>query len=79
MAITFTGIAVLGVLAGSLSSLYNLDTSAADATESPEAAGDSAVASVPAELAMLRAQLQAVEHRLGELAALVSAGRGGDP
>jgi voltage-gated potassium channel len=78
VAIMFTGIAVLGVLAGSLASLFNLEPSSEgaspDATGSQQASGRS----VPLELAALQAQLQAVEHRLAELAALIST-RHGEP
>ena len=64
VAIMFTGIAVLGVLAGSLSALFNVDRSADD---EPDGQADGA-APVHVELAALRAQLQAVESRLGALA-----------
>jgi voltage-gated potassium channel len=78
VAIMFTGIAVLGVLAGSLASLFNLEEASqgqpADATGSERTTEHS----VPVELAAVQAQLQAVERRLGELAALISA-RGGEP
>ena len=69
VAIMLTGIAVLGVLAGSLSSLFNLEPTSED-----KAADDGAAAgrSVPAELAMLQAQLREVEARLGQLADVIS-------
>ena len=78
VAIMFTGIAVLGVLAGSLASLFNLEPSSE--APSPDATGSQEVSgrSVPLELAALQAQLQAVEHRLAELAALIST-RHGEP
>ncbi|HVM58329.1 MAG TPA: ion transporter [Gaiellaceae bacterium] len=60
IAIMFTGIAVLGVLAGSLSALFHVDEPA-----EPE---KGAAPSVPDELEALRAELQAVDTRLGELA-----------
>jgi voltage-gated potassium channel len=64
--IMFTGIAVLGVLAGSLASLFNLEerpqeTSGSDDERSPPRP-------VHEELAALQAQLRTVEQRLGELA-----------
>ena len=68
VAIMFTGIAVLGVLAGSLSALFRLDGSTAGASDAMQGvdAGDERV--LQAELVALHAQLQAVELRLGELA-----------
>jgi voltage-gated potassium channel len=58
VAIMFTGIAVLGVLAGSLSSLFRLD-------DTP----DGEQQSLPVEILALQAQLRALDQRLGELAA----------
>lgn len=73
VAIMITGIAVLGVLAGSLASLFNLEPAA----ESKRGDGTTdAEHSVPAELAMLQAQLREVERRLGQLADAIST-RGG--
>ncbi len=69
VAIMITGIAVLGVLAGSLASLFNLEPAPGDKD------GDSstdAEHSVPVELAMLQAQLREVERRLGQLADVIS-------
>ena len=66
MAIMFTGIAVLGVLAGSLSALFRLDE--------PSAAERPAPQPVPDELDALRAQLRAIEARLGDLAEQTRAG-----
>jgi voltage-gated potassium channel len=67
VAIMFTGVAVLGVLAGSLASLFGIGSSTEEAS-SPE---PDAVAEGPAtfevEVAALRAQLVAVEQGLGEL------------
>jgi voltage-gated potassium channel len=74
VAIMITGIAVLGVLAGSLASLFNIEPDRDEAAPEPEPAGGS---SLSAELAMLQAQLRSVEQRLGKVAALVS-GRSGD-
>ena len=70
VAIMFTGIAVLGALAGSLASLFNLEpTSAAQPADKPTAP---APTTPSAELAMLQVQLQEVERRLGELAKRIS-------
>src|SRR5262249_53125790 len=70
VAIMFTGVAVLGVLAGSLASLFGI-SSTEDAASSPsrEAVAEDAGAlrSVDDELAALRAQLLAVEQGLGTL------------
>jgi voltage-gated potassium channel len=63
IAIMFTGIGVLGVLAGSLAALFHLDESAAS---------EAAPASVGDELRALQAELQAVQERLGELAERVT-------
>jgi voltage-gated potassium channel len=71
VAIMFTGVAVLGVLAGSLASLFGIGTSTENdpASSGPEPlAQDPARRSVEAELAALRSQLIAVERGLGELA-----------
>jgi voltage-gated potassium channel len=74
VAIMITGIAVLGVLAGSLASLFNIahesDSEPAGTKEPAEGRGAS---SLSAELAMLQAQLRSVEQRLGRVAELVSA------
>jgi voltage-gated potassium channel len=61
IAIMFTGVGVLGVLAGSLAELFHLDTSA----KASQPGGEQPV---HAELAALQAQLQTVEVHLGELA-----------
>jgi voltage-gated potassium channel len=64
MAIMFTGIGVLGVLSGSLAALFHLDDSPTPEAPSVEA-GDATP--LYAELAALRAELQAVEGRIGDL------------
>jgi len=65
VAIMFTGIGVLGVLAGSLASLFNLDErpeqEAAASPESPDRP-------VREELAALQGSLRTIEERIGELA-----------
>jgi voltage-gated potassium channel len=65
VAIMFTGVAVLGVLAGSLASLFGLGAATADDQPMTE---DAPQDSLEAELAALRSQLLAVERGLGELA-----------
>jgi voltage-gated potassium channel len=74
VAITITGVAVLGVLAGSLASLFNLEP---DSNQPQGNDAATAERSVPAELAMLQAQLREVERRLGQLADVIST-RGGE-
>ena len=69
VAIMFTGIAVLGVLAGSLAALFNLDR-----PDEPEPAEKG---SVPAELEALRAELRSLEERLGQVAQRTRAGVSG--
>jgi hypothetical protein len=62
----FTGIAVIGVLAGSLASLFGLDRPRAGEEEPP---GDAAPGrGMHDELAALRTELAAMGDRLGELA-----------
>jgi voltage-gated potassium channel len=77
--IMITGIAVLGVLAGSLSALFHVEESSEEGpsktTEQVEPIGGQAVSK---ELAALQAQLRTVERRLGELAA-VSGGGSDEP
>ena len=75
IAIMFTGIAVLGVLAGSLSSLFNLEAQSG-AEHASDSAPPAGAQSVSAELAALQLQLQAVQHRLGKLAELTRADPG---
>jgi voltage-gated potassium channel len=71
--IMFTGIAVLGLLAGSLASFFRLDESQADAgppasqppaSQPPAAASDAALQALAAEVAALRRQVEALTHRL---------------
>jgi hypothetical protein len=68
----FTGIAVLGVLAGSLASLFGIGSpTAEEAASAGSQSSDDDVGSprsVADELAALRAQLLVVEQGLGELA-----------
>ena len=62
IAIMFTGISVLGVLAGSLSAMFHLD-------EAPEARRPSSEDdTIDVQLAALQADVRAIEMRLGELA-----------
>ncbi len=79
IAIMFTGIGVLGVLAGSLASLFNLEERS-DNTRAPASEPTRSAEARPlhAELVALQAQLQSVERRLGELAAIPPADPG-DP
>jgi voltage-gated potassium channel len=63
VAIMFAGVAVLGVLAGSLASLFGIAATTEDAPAAPET-----LRPLEAELAALRAQLVAVEQGLGQLA-----------
>ncbi len=65
IAIMFTGVAVLGVLAGSLADLFQFDEPARSPEAPPGSAPDQ---SVHAELAALQAELRAVEARIGDLA-----------
>jgi voltage-gated potassium channel len=76
VAIMLTGVAVLGVLAGSLASLFNLAPASEDESASEsQREGPTPVLLLPAELTMLQAQLRDVERRLGELARRTSAQR----
>jgi voltage-gated potassium channel len=63
IAIMFTGVGVLGVLAGSLAELFHLDQPAPEAPP----AGAAEVLPLHAELAALRDELKALELRLGDL------------
>lgn len=62
MAIMFTGVATIGILAGSLASLFHLDEQNADEAEAGVARP------LHEELAALRSELQDVDRRLGLLA-----------
>ena len=65
MAIMFTGVATIGILAGSLASLFHLDE------QKPEEAEDSKPGEprpLHEELATLQAELHRLDRRLGELA-----------
>ncbi len=75
VAIMLTGIAVLGVLAGSLAELFHIQDSSAAGGSDADEAEPGVEQPVAAELAALQARLQAVELRLSELAALIRAGR----
>jgi voltage-gated potassium channel len=68
--IMFTGITVVGVLAGSLASLFGIDQASAGEEDkgADEESGRLVAQPMHEELAALRAQLQAVDQRLGELA-----------
>jgi len=71
VAIMFTGVGVLGILAGSLASLFGIGSSTEDpvTTSIPQPVTTKATQeSVEGELAALRSQLISVEHGLGELA-----------
>jgi voltage-gated potassium channel len=69
MAIMFTGIAVLGVLAGSLASMFKLTDEADPPGPGPE--DPSATGSLHDQLASLGAQLDEAQRRLAEITALV--------
>ena len=67
--IMFTGIAVLGVLSGSLASLFNLEQRSEDRDSKAGAPAEPGrVETLHDELAALQAQLQSIQGRLGELA-----------
>jgi voltage-gated potassium channel len=72
IAIMFTGIAVLGVLAGSLSALFGIDEPRREAGDEDAEAAAAGGGSIHAELMALRAQLRTVDQRLGELAETAS-------
>jgi voltage-gated potassium channel len=76
--IMLTGIAVLGVLAGSLSALFNLEGDTDDGPSTTTAPAEPMGSpAAQRELLALQAQLRAIERRLGELAALPGPGSGG--
>lgn len=79
VAIMFTGIAVLGVLAGSLASLFNLGESPEDEAEPANGFPPSDLQLVRDELAALRSQLRSVDVRLGELTELARRNAGEEP
>jgi voltage-gated potassium channel len=62
IAIMFTGVAVLGVLAGSLSALFGIEEAPEPATPAVDPGP------IHAELAALQAELRSIEQRLGALA-----------
>jgi voltage-gated potassium channel len=66
--IMFTGIAVLGVLAGSLSALFRLDTTPSEEAERAETVRDETLP-LHAQVDAVRLQLIALEQELGDLAA----------
>jgi voltage-gated potassium channel len=71
VALMLTGIAVLGLLAGSLAEFFHLEEAEAEAEEqSAETAGAAARGPVPvsAELTALHAELRVVQRRLADLA-----------
>ena len=69
VAIMFTGVAVLGVLAGSLASLFGIGSDTSDAAGASEPEATTPDVPIYVELSELRAQLIVLERRLGELAA----------
>jgi voltage-gated potassium channel len=70
VAIMFTGVAVLGVLAGSLAELFNLTSKADDADTAPPARLDERITA-------LQVQLRSIEADLGALAAQARSELGG--
>jgi voltage-gated potassium channel len=77
VALMVTGVAVLGVLAGSLAAFFHLDAPGEpdESPAAPEIAG--APPPIHAELASLQAELKTIDRRLGELASRARADRGG--
>jgi voltage-gated potassium channel len=69
--IMFTGVAVLGLLAGSLASFFRIDpsTAATDQPETPgqDGAGDSPIEVLTREVSALRDQLTGLTHELSRL------------
>ena len=66
-----TGVAVLGLLAGSLASFFRLDDNGtatgsvpADESASPQPAGEAALQALAAEVSALRRQVEALAVRL---------------
>jgi voltage-gated potassium channel len=68
IAIMFTGVAVLGVLAGSLASLFGIGAQSATPSDDGAVLNGGDLRPLHEELAELRAQLQGVEDRLGRVA-----------
>lgn len=66
--IMFTGIAVLGVLAGSLSALFGIQEGPDEAPAEDAAPAAQDAQPIHVELAALQAQLRSIERRLGTLA-----------
>jgi voltage-gated potassium channel len=66
VALMLTGIAVLGLLAGSLAEFFHLEE--VDAEEDPAGTEDAGPAPVSDELTVLHAELRSVELRLADLA-----------
>ena len=65
--IMVTGIAVLGVLAGSLAGFFRLDKDPDDPEQPPAESGDPALAALVSEVAALRAQLALLAERIADL------------
>ena len=68
VAIMLTGVAVLGVLAGSLASLFGLESSAAAEGSGADLPSGGEAPPLYEEIAALRVRLQEVEQELGGLA-----------
>ena len=64
LAIMVTGVATIGILAGSLASLFHLG----EQNVEPEPAGEADARPLHEELTALRSQLEAVDRRLARLA-----------
>jgi voltage-gated potassium channel len=62
--IMITGIAVLGTLAGTLSSFFQLETETTEEPQSDTPSNDNALASMTAELAALSRQVEVLTERL---------------
>ena len=68
IAIMFTGIAVLGVLAGSLASLFGIGAPSTTEADADAGVDGEELRPLDEELAELRGQLRSVEERLGRVA-----------
>ncbi len=77
MGIMFTGVAILGILAGSLAALFGIEQPTTDEMTGEGSAPSNEPQPMAEELAALRAQLKAVDLRLGELADRAQATVGG--